>query len=186
MKTKHFICIFILAFSAGICLSQQVGGNNVTVGYSYAQHEHMQTLGGPASGLGKADQPSIYFSYGRMLKSDFETVVYCRMLMAEYRTATTELEDRLVFSPGLALRYHLLHSIAPKGCRFDIYVSNSIGGTFAEGCKLEYGAGLGLSYYFLRNLGVNAEADFGEFTIARLGFTGTSNFMAQAGLTFRW
>lgn len=162
--------------------SQQTYLNRVSVNYSFSQYEHLRNLWD--NGAKHMNQSSVGIAYGRMLPSNFEVGVYCNVLFAQW--GNIELTDRLVFSPGVLINYHLLPAMQVNSERFDVYLCSNLGGTFAMGCKLEYGLGLGGQYYITKHFGIGLECGFGHYTVARLGFTTTSNFQARGGLSWRW
>lgn len=185
MKQKIFLILIIAIASIMPVKSQQAYLNRVSVNYAFSQYAHLQNLT-IINGVNHVNQSSAAISYSRMLPSNFEVGVYCDVLFAQYIKSNRELYDRTVFSPGVLVNYHLLPAMQVESELFDVYLCGNIGGTFAQGCKLEYGLGLGGQYFIFKHLGIILECGFGHYTTARLGFTTTSNFQARAGLSWRW
>lgn len=186
MVKKNLLCIILAVLSVSL-KAQQTNENRLSIDYSFSQHQHLVNLTDNGN-VKYTNQNAICISYGRLTSDNLEAGVYCGILFAEYHVSDdpNTLTDRLVFSPGVSLSYHLLPKMNIPSEHIDITLDNIVGGTFAKGCKLEYGIGLGIHYYPFNHFGINASALLGNFTIARLGATSTSNFQLKTGLSWRW
>ena len=189
MKTRKILICIAFALLGVNATAQQDNSNRINVEYSFSlHHQFVRLVEGEPSTLKHINQNAVNISYGHLLHQNFELGIYCRFLFSEYYVygENGSLSEHIVPATGIVLKYHLLQPMQINTERFDVAISSVVGGTFAKGCRLEYGVGLNVGYFPFEHIGVNTEARFGSFSIARYGEASSSDFQANVGLIFRW
>ncbi len=188
MRTIRFLFAFIFVMSCFCELrAQDKNVKHVSINYLYRTPAARETLGNPPGSHYLTNQ-GVGITCGMELTKVWEMGIYCNFFQSEFESNIDPMifDTRWVASPGIYSRIHLLDVANMNSSHFDLGLDSKIGGTFASGCHLEYAFGLTGQYYPLQHLGISLSAEFGNFTIARLGHTNTSHFQMQGGLTWRW
>ena len=109
---------------------------------------------------------------------------------------SSEEETVLLVTPtigihyGFNVRYHLLYAQDMETAHWDISLNGSLGSYWCPGItpQLEYGAGITITYYPFRHIGIFAESEWGKykFTQFRRSNLGWRNTKTTAGICFRF
>lgn len=183
---KTLVFIFFVAAIATMVQAQTK--NSLDVHYQFTTPPAAAALVDMPHYGSRIKQESISLSYYRGVSEMVDFGLFMSLTDAEYVSIKDlqSVEHKLAPTLGVQSKLSLNHAFGIGSDCVDLYVNGKLGGLFADGCRLTWGAGLGAQYFPLKHLGVSCEADLGQFLITTIGYLDVSNLQLNAGLTYRW